>query len=106
MVDIYKVVEDNVTDKWFKAKFIGEKSYLKGLTVVTGREYHIKFMGKFGDKGWLWFVIRDPNTNAVYKLMLGYKEAQCPYRSARFYPIGRLPNGLNDIQRYTYSYDN
>lgn len=32
MVDIYKVVEDNVTDKWFKAKFIGEKSYLKGLT--------------------------------------------------------------------------
>lgn len=81
MVDIYKVVEDNVTDKWFKATFIGEKSYLKGLTVVTGREYHIKFMGKFGDKGWLWFVIRDPNTNAVYKLMLGYKEAQCPYRS-------------------------
>lgn len=75
MVDINKVVEMN-DHASFKAKFVGGKSYLKGLTVKPDKVYSLTFMGKFGRDDWLWFEIANTKRS-----LFGTKSAQCPYTS-------------------------
>ena len=75
MVDINKIVETNDRTS-FKAKFVGGKSYLKGLTVKPDKVYNLTFMGKFGRDDWLWFEIAD-----VKHSLFGIKRAECPYAS-------------------------
>lgn len=63
------------------ARFIGKKTYLKGLTVNTNNVYELDFMGIYGENKWYWIRISDPSTNRLYRAVLGKKYAECPYQS-------------------------
>lgn len=77
MVDLNSIIEHKSAEQ-FKAKFIGGKSRIDGMTVYPNVMYTLEYRQSIKSGGWLWFEI-----SRVKQGLFGRKieRGLCPYTS-------------------------